>query len=74
MISSGLLLYSPERCSVAHTRKRVTCVCKTGLKGILDTMHILVYIPSNKSEFDQYAYTLILGDVVTVIVATMLVS
>ena len=45
----------------------VTCLHITGLNGILDTVHIRIYIPSNKSEFCQYEHKRQLGVVMNVI-------
>ena len=44
----------------------------TGLNGILNTLHIRIYIPS-RSEFCQYEHMQQLGDVMTKINATMLI-
>ena len=67
MISSGLLLYSPGKASVTCTRACVKRVRMTGLSGILNTLHIRHYIPSNTSKLCQYEHTCQLGDVMNVI-------
>ena len=72
MISSGLLLYSPGREPVSRARTRVTCMRMTGLNGILNTLHIRIYLGSNKSEFCWYEHTRQLSDVMTVIIIMML--
>ena len=46
----------------------------TELNDILNTLHIRVYILSNKSKLHQYEYTHQLGDVMTVTDAMMIIS
>ena len=67
MISSDLLLYSPGRASVMCVRTNVS-------NNILNTLHIRICVPSNKSEFCHYEHTRQLGVVMTVINAMMLIS